>query len=188
VKLWRRVKSIVVEKILGVHDTPQRIAWGVAIGFFVACTPTMGLQFPIYVTCAVLLRANKVSGIVPTWLVNPVTMVPFYWACWRVGALLLGTHDTQQGRERIDAITRFSWAEIGQAGFWRELGLALWSLGAELWLGGVVVGLVLGAIAYPITLHAVRAYRRSKHPAAPGPVAEPGGADDSVGISESAQP
>lgn len=173
-----RIKRIVVDKILGLHDTPERIAWGVAIGFFVACTPTMGLQLPLYVTLAVLLRANKVSGIVPTWLVNPFTMVPVYWGCAWVGARLLGREPL--GIDDVEAIIGdFSWSRLGHA---------LWSLGAELWLGGCAVGLACGAIAYPLILRAVRGYRRSKRSAAPGPASEASSSGEGVGIGEGAQP
>ncbi len=162
-----RLRRVIVDRILGLHDTPHRIAWGVFLGFVVAFTPTVGLQMLIYVFVATVLRANKVSGIPPIWLTNPVTVVPVYYACWRVGAFLLGTDsDPERGRRIIDRLAGdgvdWSWSRLFERGFWSELGATLWSLGAELWLGGLLVGIFLGALAYPLTLYGVRAYRRAR--------------------------
>ncbi|MGE0787888.1 MAG: DUF2062 domain-containing protein [Sandaracinaceae bacterium] len=163
---WARVKGVVVNRILGLHDTPHRIAWGVFLGFVVAFSPTVGLQMVIYLAVATALRANKVSGLPVVWLTNPVTLVPVYYACWRIGAFVLGTDDDPARGERIiaqlmGAGTEWAWGRLFEAEFWRELGRTLVDLGAELWLGGFVVGVALGALFYPITIAAVRAYRRA---------------------------
>lgn len=166
-KWLARLRRLIVDRILGLHDTPHRIAWGVFLGFLVAFTPTVGLQMIIYVFVATLLRANKVSGIPPIWLTNPITVVPVYYACWRVGAFLLGSDaDPDRGRRIIARLAgdgvAWSWGRLIEGAFWSEVGSTLWSLGAELWLGGFVVGTLLGGAAYPITLSSVRAYRRAR--------------------------
>jgi uncharacterized protein (DUF2062 family) len=166
-KWVRRVRDVIVHRILGLNDTPHRIAWGVFLGFVVAFTPTVGLQMLIYVVVASLLRANKMSGIPPIWLTNPVTMVPVYLGCWRIGAFVLGTDGDPERGERIiadlaGAEAEFRWGRLVEGSFWAELGATLWELGAELWLGGFIVGATLGAIAYPLTHWGVRAYRRAR--------------------------
>ena len=163
-----RMRDVVVNRILGLNDTPHRIAWGVFLGFVVAFSPTVGIQMMLFVATAALLRANKVSGLPIVWITNPVTVVPIYYACWRIGAFLLGTDDDpERGRRIIDELvggsdTEWTWARLVQWSFWEQLGTTLWELGAELWLGGILVGIVLGAIAYPLTLFGVRAYRRAR--------------------------
>lgn len=164
---WSRLRDLVVNRILGLNDTPHRIAWGVFLGFVVAFTPTIGLQMMIFVVVATLLRANKFSGIPVIWLTNPVTMVPVYYTCWRVGAFLLNTEeDPGRGQRIIDQLmgaeTEWSWGRLLESTFWLELGSTLGELGKELWLGGFVVGVVGGAAAYPLTLWGVRAYRRAR--------------------------
>lgn len=163
----RRLREVIVNRILGLNDTPHRIAWGVFLGFLVAFTPTVGLQMIIYVLVASLLRANKLSGIPPIWLTNPVTVVPVYYVCWRVGAFVLGTDDDPERGERIiaslvGAEAGFRWARLLEGEFWSELGATMWALGAELWLGGFIVGATLGGLAYPLTHWGVRAYRRAR--------------------------
>ena len=164
---WRRLRGVVVNRILGLNDTPHRIAWGVFLGFVVAFSPTVGLQMILFVAVATLLRANKVSGLPIVWITNPVTVVPVYYACWRIGALLLGTDaDPERGRriirELAGAESGFAWDRLVEWAFWGQLATTLWELGAELWLGGFVVGVLLGGAAYPLTLWGVRAYRRAR--------------------------
>lgn len=164
---WRRIKNVIVNKILGLRDTPHRIAWGVFLGFVVAFTPTVGVQMMFYLAVATALRANKVAGMPVVWLTNPVTVVPIYYACWRVGAFVLGTDaDPERGQVIIDRLVGaeadFSLSRVLEYSFWAELANTMWALGAELWLGGTLVGMALGAVFYPITLFGVRAYRRAK--------------------------
>ncbi len=165
--LWERLKRVIVNRILGVNDTPHRIAWGVFLGFVVAFSPTVGLQMALFVAVATLLRANKVSGLPVVWLTNPVTLVPVYYACWRVGAFVLGTDDDVARGERIiadlvGAETGWEWGRLFDVAFWEQIGRTLVDLGAELWLGGFIVGAGLGAVFYPITIWAVRFYRRAR--------------------------
>ncbi len=165
--LWGRVKKVIVTRILGLHDTPHRIAWGVFLGFVVAFTPTVGVQMMLFVVVATVLRSNKVSGLPVVWLTNPLTVVPIYYSCWRIGAFLLGTDDDpERGQEIIDRLAgaeeSFSVSRMVEGDFWGEIFRTMWELGAELWLGGVLVGVVLGGIFYPVTIFAVNAYRRAR--------------------------
>ena len=136
----RRLRSLIVHRILGVRDTPRRIAWGVFLGTVVAWTPTLGFQIMIYVAIATLLRANKVSGIPILFISNPVTAVPLYWSCWKVGDL-------------IDLFT---------AEFWEQLGQTLWDMGTELWVGSFIIGFAMAIPMYFVTLIGVRAFRRAR--------------------------
>ncbi|MGF1468235.1 MAG: DUF2062 domain-containing protein [Sandaracinaceae bacterium] len=180
-RLWR----IMVDQVIGLEDTPHRIAWGVFLGFVVAFTPTVGIQMLLVVSACTLLRANKVAGLPAVWISNPITMVPLYYACWRLGSWVLGTNqDPERGRRLIAQVmggVDWSWSRILEQSFWVELASALWSIGGELWLGGLIVGLVVGAPFYPLTYWAVTAYRRRKAadraaeppPGAPGPAPTP---------------
>jgi uncharacterized protein (DUF2062 family) len=164
--VWlRQVHRTLVERILGLEDTPHRIAWGVFLGSVIGFSPTVGVQMVLYFAAASLFRANKVSGIPAVWISNPVTMVPLYYGLWRLGAVLLGRpSDPERGRELIHEVagaSEFSWSSLTELAFWERLWNVLWSIGAELWLGGLVVGLAFGAVAYGATLFGVRAYRRA---------------------------
>lgn len=167
--LVRRAKDVVIHRVLRADDTPHRIAWGVFLGVFVAWTPTLGLQIVIYLALAALLRANKASGIPFLFISNPFTAVPVYLFAWRVGSFLLrGERAEEQDRLSIEErLTQASDAETGSLLDPENL-RALWNmlleLGAELWLGGFVVGLLVGIPAYVLSYWGVREYRRRHFP------------------------
>lgn len=167
-----RMRAALVDRVLGLHDTPQRIAWGVFLGTVVAWTPTLGFQILIYVAVATLLRANKLSGIPILFLTNPLTAVPLYWFCWKVGAAVLGSDaevDATAFEERLNEssaqVEQTSlWTDIWTAEFWRDIGSILLELGVELWTGSFIVGFAMGLPLYFLTLWAVRVYRRARGP------------------------
>jgi uncharacterized protein (DUF2062 family) len=172
--LWAKVRHLVVHNILHLDDTPHRIAFGVFLGFLVGATPTIGIQMVVYVALAALLGANKVSGILPVWLSNPITAVPLFYGNWRIGRFLMrGEADVDgAGRALIEQVINLPGAELPlherlfDAAFWSAAMDAFVSMGAELWVGSVFVGVVSGALAYWATYKAVQGYRR-RHPHPP---------------------
>ena len=168
--LFEKFRQVLVHNILGLDDTPHRIAFGVLLGFVVAFTPTIGFQIILYVTIATLLRANKLSGIPILFLTNPVTAVPVYWFCWKVGGLALGTPTGEGDAPNADALDAlFAGKDTVEgakvlltAEFWERAVATAVELGAELWVGSFIVGFALGIPFYFITIAAVRAFRRAK--------------------------
>ena len=163
---WRRLKQIVVHNILHLDDTPHRIAWGVFIGSLIAFTPTLGLQIVIYIPVAALLRANKVSGIPILFISNPFTAVPLYYSTWWVGAAVMRrektvTRDTiktwlgDTGRALKDGGA----AHLLESEFWVNAGRLLASTGIELWVGGLICGLVVAPPMYFLTRWGINAVR-----------------------------
>jgi len=165
---WKaKTRRFLRQKVLGVGDTPHRIAWGVFLGFFVAFTPTLGFQIIVYLLVASLLRANKVSGIPWLFISNPFSALPVYYSTWWVGNLIIsgGGDSAGGGREAVqnlaDATTQVkgSFSQFFDPKYWATVGDTLVTLGYELWLGGFVLGMVTGTIAYPIAFRAVIRYR-----------------------------
>lgn len=173
---WAKVRHLVVHNILHLDDTPHRIAFGVFLGFLVGATPTIGIQMVVYVALAALLGANKLSGILPVWLSNPITAVPLFYGNWRIGRFLMqGESDASgAGRALIEKVISLPGADLPlhqrlfDAEFWSAAMDAFVAMGAELWVGSIVVGVVAGALGYWATYKAVLAYRRH-HPHPPEP-------------------
>jgi uncharacterized protein len=159
-----RVRKLLVHRILGLDDTPHRIAWGVLLGAVIAFTPTIGLQIAIYVAVATVLRANKISGIPILFVSNPFTAVPMYYSVWRVGsALVPGERMSAEAmRRQLRRLTRaeVEWADLVDADFWAAMGRTLADMGLELWVGGIVVGLIVGVPLYFVSYWGVMEYRR----------------------------
>lgn len=153
-----RLRHFVVNKILGVHDSPHRIALGVAIGIFVTWTPTIGFQMALTVLLSTLLRANKVVGVPLVWISNPATLwiyIPNYLlGCW------LLREEPSTDRLVNALIQAFGVNDNGLRERFVVLVQTLWDVLAPLMLGSVIVAALLGALCYAATYRGVLAYHR----------------------------
>jgi hypothetical protein len=175
-RIWPAVEHFVAHNVLHLDDTPHRIGMGVFLGFLVGLSPTLGLQMVIYFGLAAVLRANKISGLGPIWVTNPLTAVPIYYMNWRLGGFLM-TGQLQTSPESRAAIARLIEGPAGEDSsfFERLLSTEFWSaawsafgrIGAELWVGSLFVGAVSGVLGYWATRRAVASYRRRAAGTAP---------------------
>ncbi len=154
---YRGLRGIVV-----IQDSPHRIAWGVAIGTFVAYLPLVGIQMVIGAIVCKFLRANVYASIPMAWITNPLTIVPIFYVLFLIGGWFLGESMTyDEMKEMVD--------KINEAGIWTWAGIKetislIGLMFGPMLLGGIIVGLTNGALFYVITLKLVATYqlRRSK--------------------------
>lgn len=157
---WYRTKRFIKYRVLHVDDTPHRIALGVAIGCFLAWTPTIGLQMVLVVLLAAMLRANKLVGVPFVWISNPLTIIPIYYPNYWLGCKLSGStamRTPQAWREMISPIFNES---LGWWGAMRELLKLSMEIAVPLWIGSVLIGLFVGGMAYWATYTGVVQYRK----------------------------
>ncbi len=160
---WRWTRWFLLHKILHVDDTPHRIAMGLAVGMFVAITPTFGLQMILVVLTAWLVRANKVVGVPLCWITNPVTMGPIYYFNYWIGTLMVG----RGGKTLSD----FQALSSDHGGWWAsvEYGWRLiWDVFWQCWLGSFLVGGIGAVLTYGAGLWFVRWYRAGHRRRFPG--------------------
>ena len=175
--VWQRLRDFVVLRIFHLDDTPHRIALGVAIGLFVALTPTIGLQMVIGAFLATVLRANKFPAVALAWITNPLPMVPIVYFNWCVGhAVLSGAIEQDQSvRDQLAAVLTNVGGSVGVMShlfdwsFWQALLTSLGSILPELLAGSLMVATVSGGAGYVLTLRGVTRYRlhRKRRHAAP---------------------
>jgi uncharacterized protein (DUF2062 family) len=153
---WRRI----LDWLLGFHGTPDQVARGIAIGTFVAFTPLEGLQMMIAVFLATITYSNRPAAMAMVWITNPITAVPIYLATYRIGRYFTPGYPPLDLKRRLTAVM------VDEQGEWfnfthqlRELASLGTSILVPLTIGGVIVGIVLGAIAYVITRTAVKIAR-----------------------------
>jgi len=154
-RLFRRqLQAFIIHHVLHADDPPHRLALGIAIGVFVAFTPTVGFQMVISVFLAWVFRANKAVGPPIVWITNPATMIPIYYSCYVVGRLIL-QHEPVRARW---------WRELAHPpeGWWEGV-VFYWQrfthIAVPLWVGCLLVSTILGYISYRISLSAISAYR-----------------------------
>ncbi len=153
----KQLANFFIHRVLHVDDTPHRIALGVAIGMFVAWTPTVGFQMALTVALAWLLGANKLVGVPFVWLSNPTTFVLVYLPNYYVGRWILGSN--------VPPPDFASLANV--SGGWLERCTAWWSVTwhafLPLWVGSLVVAVALAVPSYFATRYAVILYRDKMH-------------------------
>lgn len=156
--MWAGLKSLFL-KILHADDSPGKIAWGVAIGIFVAWTPTIGLQMYIAGVLAWILRGNIAGAVAVVWLTNPYTAIPVYWFNYIVGYYLVGGPwvDWSWFVDFISSEGTRSWSEYMRYAY-TKMAEIFWPL----WIGSFVVGFVLAVFSYFGTFYGVKAYRAHK--------------------------
>ncbi len=162
----RKAMKFLYGRVLHADDTPHRIALGAAVGTFVGFSPTMGFQTVIALAVSAILRANKAICVPLVWITNPLTFVPIYWFCWRVGASVLPTGEGADGSAVLARMTSaansVTLTRMLEWSFWAKAAEFVVGLGAELWVGCAIVGVLGAAVAYGLTLWGVVAYRRRR--------------------------
>lgn len=67
----------------------KSISGGLALGLFVAFTPTIPFQMLLTVCGGLYFRVNLPIALVACWVTNPLTAVPIYTAAWRLGKYIV---------------------------------------------------------------------------------------------------
>ncbi len=156
----RTVRHFVVYRLLRADDPPYKLAMGVAVGMFVAFTPTMGLQTVFSAALAWVLRANMAVGLPLVWISNPATMLFIYYPLYLLGTMMTGHDDVG-----------FPWFKdlfnpVNFPDGWWPTAQYFWTKTLEvflpLWLGCIVFGLALAIPSYYFTYGMIYRYRMKK--------------------------
>ena len=166
----RPVLRFVKFRILHVDDSPQRMARGIAAGFFVAYIPILGLHMLLALLLAQLLRANKALALIAVWICNPLTFVLIYYPCYRLGNFLLPFfHDRPQVeldqiQELIDETFSLNYVILNlfTTDYWKQVATVFTKIGLETFIGGIILGTIAAKISYWITYYFIIGYRTRK--------------------------
>ncbi len=155
--LKKFLDSRFTKKILETEDSPERIARGVAVGSFIAVTPTVGLQVCFALLAATIARGNRLAAVAMTFVLNPFIIVPpsyWYFPAYYLGAFLLGMEPV--------GFARVAQAYESSKGIFQLLG-NLWSLGIDVYgpmlLGGAIIGVPVAFLMRHISLHIISRHR-----------------------------
>jgi uncharacterized protein (DUF2062 family) len=142
---WKRKFRYVYLRIIRLRSTTPAIARGLATGVFAGLFPFFGAQTILGVFLAILVRGNKLTAAVGTWISNPFTYVPIYLFNFKVGQLLLGTHELSTD---VDWTSTTELLQAGQV------------FAVTLLLGCTVVGAIAAIIAYFLGLWLIPRLRK----------------------------
>lgn len=158
-----KARRYFVHNILHADDTPSAIAMGAAIAMFVAMLPLIGFQMLIALGMAALLKANKAICIPVVWISNPLTFYPIYWPSYKLGRALLSSSQENSETAVMEDIRHLGEiANLFDPNFWKELFTFLLDLGADLWVGCLIVATIMSALMFLFTRWAVSTYREKR--------------------------
>jgi uncharacterized protein (DUF2062 family) len=149
-------------RLLAIDDPPERTAFAFSVGVFIAFSPFLGLHTIMATALAFLFRFNKIAIYTGTFVNNPfLTLVPIIIASYGVGAFILGRplRIPDEGLELLKNPRLFS------GDYYRMLFVQSWN--TVVWpfsVGAMALSVVCSLLAYPLTLRALRAYRKRKKP------------------------
>jgi hypothetical protein len=131
------------------HLNRQSVSGGVAVGLFCGLIPGP-LQMLGAALIAIPLGVNLPVALITTLYTNPFTIVPLYFAAYRIGSLVTG------GRGKVIPPPEFAWTEIGES----IRAFADWSLslGKPLAIGLVLLASLLAALGWIAVQVAWRAW------------------------------
>jgi len=136
------------ERFLKIRGKPREIALGLALGLFVAMSPTMGFQMIIAIFFATLLKWNKIAAAISVWLTNPITAPFIYSITYLIGAKLLGTASLKALPKELSFSTIYALLQKAP-----EIILAMT-------IGGMIIGLPLAIIGYYFSYSALHKYQK----------------------------
>jgi len=136
-QMWVRMRQL--------EGNPHYLAMGMAVGIFISSMPIIPFQTVVAIALAFLVRGSKSAAVLGTWLSNPLTIPLVYYIDYQLGCALLGHQAT------LENVAFESFSEL------MELGLEVtWAM----IVGSLVIGGVLGLIAYIATFHAFKTIRK----------------------------
>ena len=130
-------------RIRDLQGEPRYVATGMAIGVFVAVTPTIPFHTVIALALAFILKGSKPAAVIGSWFSNPLTIPLLYYGSFKIGTLLLGEPPPYDVHfESIPDLL--------------ELGL---DVTLAMLIGGVLLGIIPAVIAYVVTYRVVKRLR-----------------------------
>lgn len=137
---------------LRLQGDPRKLAWGMALGVFIGITPTIPFHMVTALSLAAFFRISPVAAFIGIQIGNPLTVVPIYIACYKVGQFLL-----YRGKPLVfpETFSFKAWVDV------------LWQGGVALQVGGVILAIPPAIVSYFLTLWIVQRYRRRKAAKAP---------------------
>ncbi len=124
-----------IRGVLGVKDSPRRIATSFAIGLFIGLSPFFGLHILLALAVSWLLNLNRAVLIAAVLVTNPWTVIPIYSFCLWVGLYVMG---------RSIVVPQLDWTIFNVTNMIDGLG----QMFVPILVGTAIVGLIASVASY----------------------------------------
>ncbi|MDD5089806.1 MAG: DUF2062 domain-containing protein [Candidatus Wallbacteria bacterium] len=112
----------------------RSVSGGLALGIFIACTPTFPFQMFLAICGAIMFHVNLPLALAACWVTNPLTMVPYYAAAWKLGKSMI------DHSELLQSILEFYPHDEKALRFIRQ--------SINLWSGSLVIAVAASLLTY----------------------------------------
>lgn len=152
---WQKAKKL--------QGSPHYVAFGMAIGVFMAVTPTIPFHTIGAISLAFLLKASKPAAVLGVWVSNPVTVVFLYYACYKTGFLFFNVSGSTFSSienliHQMESDIKFS-EKMAYLTFFLKTQMRTFLI---MNVGGIILGIPSGVCAYFLTKYAMKQWRK-KH-------------------------
>jgi uncharacterized protein len=148
-----------IKKLLHIDDTPERTALAFSMGVFLGFSPFLGFHTLGGLAIAFIFRLNRVAVLLGAWMNTPWWIVPYYMIATWVGMKLV--------RCQVEWATLVNLFRAGtregfvRSGFWHQI-TSQWGLLLSFGVGSILLAILLGLVAYPLSLRLIKFYRSKR--------------------------
>jgi uncharacterized protein (DUF2062 family) len=131
-----------LKEMLSARSSAHEVALGFTIGTFISILPTPGFNLLLgALVVAVYRHVNKLAVFGAMALYNPLVIIPFYWASYKVGGLIFG----------LDPVIHYDGVVISEA----------YDFTRRYLVGNLIVAVITSMVTYPLIREIVH-LRRSR--------------------------
>lgn len=168
---WTRAFHYVKHRVRRLPDSPERIARGIGAGVFAAFTPFYSLHFVVAVLLARLINGNILAALSGTFFGNPLTYVPIGVVSLQTGHFILGTKFEEGDTHGLmgkfagalgDLKNNFLAIFTDRMADWYGLRIFYDEVFFPYLVGGILPGLVAGAVCHYLSLPLIRTYQQRR--------------------------
>jgi uncharacterized protein (DUF2062 family) len=138
--------------VVGVHESPERLAAAWALGIGIGLSPLFGLHTLLALLLAVVLRLNKIDVLLGTLIINPWTLPLYFPAAVIVGHRATGV--------RIPRLALPPPEEFLHLAVWRDNAPWVRSILLAWGIGAAIFSVLVGAGTYVLLRRLVLVHRR----------------------------
>ncbi len=144
--VFKKIINFIFAKLFKINDSAGKVALGVGLGVFAGLLPGTGPAAALLL--ALVFRANRAAALLGSLLTNTWLSVVTFILAIKAGSVILKMdwHLVQQQAQGL--LKNFGWAKFFRLSFFEVL--------LPVMVGYLVIGLVLGALSYFLTLLIIR--------------------------------
>lgn len=150
-KLVSKTKRLFIDPFSRPDNPPWYDARGVFVGLFIGVGIPLGAQTIFIGLLRLLIRFNLLVALAFTWINNPISVGPMYYAFYRIGSFLLNRRPVTDFNEFHNVLI-----PIFQATRFGDACARFLALGGDIvlrwFIGSFIVAIPLGLVGYFISL------------------------------------